>query len=145
MEFSLLCFAEIVNRFRGFFCMTVLIFISKETAMRKMTFTAMAAVLICVCSWITIPFTIPFTMQTFAVFFAVLFLGGKNGIAAEQGILRQKANGAGGMSRGVDHREAKTAAKDLVPVFQKPVRPGCGVILRLSAEIKGGDVFGGIE
>ena len=50
--------------------------------MKKMTFTAMTAVLICVCSWITIPFTVPFTMQTFAIFFAVLFLGGKNGTAA---------------------------------------------------------------
>ena len=50
--------------------------------MKNLTYTAMAAVLICVCSWITVPFTIPFTMQTFAVFFAVLFLGGRNGIAA---------------------------------------------------------------
>ena len=50
--------------------------------MKKLTFTAMSAVLICVCSWITVPFAIPFTMQTFAVFFAVLFLGGKNGTAA---------------------------------------------------------------
>lgn len=49
---------------------------------RKLTFVALTAVLIAVCSWITIPFTIPFTMQTFAVFCAVLILGGRLGTAA---------------------------------------------------------------
>ncbi len=29
---------------------------------------ALASAFMCVCSWITVPFTIPFTMQTFAVF-----------------------------------------------------------------------------
>ena len=57
-------------------------FENEEAEMKKLTFTALSAVLICICSWITIPFAIPFTMQNFAVFFAVLFLGGKNGTAA---------------------------------------------------------------
>lgn len=36
--------------------------------------------LLAVCAWIYIPTTIPFTMQTFAVFIAVLVLGGKKGM-----------------------------------------------------------------
>lgn len=39
------------------------------------------AILIAICSWISIPTTIPFTMQTFGVFLALSFLGGKQGIA----------------------------------------------------------------
>ena len=35
--------------------------------------------LLAVCAWIYIPTTIPFTMQTFAVFLAMLVLGGKKG------------------------------------------------------------------
>ena len=35
--------------------------------------------LLAVCAWISIPMTIPFTMQTFAVFLAMLVLGGKKG------------------------------------------------------------------
>lgn len=35
-----------------------------------------------VCSWISIPTAIPFTMQTFAVYFALNFLGAKNGTIA---------------------------------------------------------------
>lgn len=35
--------------------------------------------LLAVCAWISIPTTIPFTMQTFAVFLAMLVLGGKKG------------------------------------------------------------------
>lgn len=40
------------------------------------------AVLICVCSWISVPAAVPFTMQTFAVFCSLLLLGGKDGTAA---------------------------------------------------------------
>ena len=47
---------------------------------KKMIFVAIMAAVICVCSWITIPFTVPFTMQTFAVFCTVLLLGGKYGL-----------------------------------------------------------------
>ncbi|MDO4488811.1 MAG: biotin transporter BioY [Eubacteriales bacterium] len=43
---------------------------------------ALFAVLITVCSWISIPFVIPFTLQTFAVFAAMLVLGGKRGTVA---------------------------------------------------------------
>lgn len=41
---------------------------------------ALFAVVIAVCSWITIPFTIPFTLQTFAIFLVLLVLGGKKGM-----------------------------------------------------------------
>lgn len=46
-------------------------------SVKKMLTTVMATCLIAICSWISIPFAVPFTLQTFAVFFAVLFLGGR--------------------------------------------------------------------
>ena len=47
-----------------------------------MAYVALMAVVICVCAWITVPFTVPFTMQTFAVFAALLLLGGRDGLMA---------------------------------------------------------------
>ena len=40
------------------------------------------AVLITICSWISIPWTVPFTMQTFGVFMAAGILGGRKGTLA---------------------------------------------------------------
>ncbi|MCF0229949.1 MAG: biotin transporter BioY [Parasporobacterium sp.] len=42
-----------------------------------LVYMAVGAVLITVCSWISIPFAVPFTLQTFAVFFVIGLLGGK--------------------------------------------------------------------
>lgn len=53
-----------------------------ENKTRDLIYIAFFAVLIAVCSWITIPAVIPFTMQTFAVFLSLNFLGGKKGIAS---------------------------------------------------------------
>ena len=47
-----------------------------------LVYIAMGAVLITICSWISIPTTVPFTMQTFAVFFVLSILGGKRGTVA---------------------------------------------------------------
>lgn len=47
-----------------------------------LVYIALGAVLIAVCSWISIPTTVPFTMQTFAIFFILSILGGKRGTAA---------------------------------------------------------------
>lgn len=44
-----------------------------------MAYTAVFAVLIAICSWISIPTVVPFTLQTFAVFLAVSVLGGRRG------------------------------------------------------------------
>ncbi|WP_373211879.1 biotin transporter BioY [Ruminococcus sp. 5_1_39BFAA] len=44
-----------------------------------MAYIAIFAVLMAVCSWISIPTTVPFTLQTFGVFMAVGILGGKRG------------------------------------------------------------------
>ena len=44
-----------------------------------MVYIAIGAVLIAVCSWISIPTAVPFTLQTFAVFFVLLVLGGARG------------------------------------------------------------------
>lgn len=46
---------------------------------RDIILTAMFAVIIAVCSWISIPTAIPFTMQTFGVYFTLNYLGGKLG------------------------------------------------------------------
>lgn len=51
-------------------------------SVKDMALTAMFAVFIAVCSWISIPTAVPFTLQTFAVFCAVSLLGGKRGFFA---------------------------------------------------------------
>ena len=47
-----------------------------------MAYIALMAVLISVCSWLSVPAAIPFTMQTYAVFTALLLLGGRRGSIA---------------------------------------------------------------
>lgn len=49
---------------------------------KELAFTALMAVIIAVCSWISIPTTVPFTLQTFGVFCALGLLGGKRGTFA---------------------------------------------------------------
>ncbi len=51
----------------------------KTTKTLEMIYIALFAVIIAICSWISIPFAVPFTLQTFAIFAAVGFLGGKRG------------------------------------------------------------------
>ena len=54
----------------------------KRITTKEMAMTALMAVLIAVCSWISIPAAVPFTLQTFGVACAVLILGGRNGCLA---------------------------------------------------------------
>lgn len=51
---------------------------------RDMVLIALMAVMICLCSWINIALfsLIPFTMQTFAIYCAMLLLGGRRGSMA---------------------------------------------------------------
>ncbi len=49
---------------------------------RDMVYIAMSAVIIAVCSWISVPTVVPFTMQTFGVFAVVGLLGGRRGTLA---------------------------------------------------------------
>ena len=51
----------------------------KHTSTATLTYVALFAALIAICTWITIPGPVPFTMQTFAVFAAVGLLGWKLG------------------------------------------------------------------
>ena len=59
---------------------------STMTATRSKTYDivyiAVFAVIMAICSWISIPTTVPFTLQTFGVFIAVGVLGGKRGSLA---------------------------------------------------------------
>lgn len=55
----------------------------KNKLTRSITEIAMLAALICICSFITIPFfTVPITMQSFGVFCALFMLGGCRGTVA---------------------------------------------------------------
>lgn len=47
-----------------------------------LVYIAFGAVLIAICSWISIPTVVPFTMQTFAIFFVLSAFGGKRGTVA---------------------------------------------------------------
>ena len=47
-----------------------------------LVYIAICAVMLAVCSWISIPTAVPFTMQTFGVFCVLLLLGGKRGTLA---------------------------------------------------------------
>ena len=46
---------------------------------KLMIMVSLMAVIITICSWISIPMVVPFTLQTFAIFFALVFLGGAYG------------------------------------------------------------------
>jgi len=49
---------------------------------RDMSRIALMAVLLAVCSWISVPAPVPFTLQTFGVFCALGLLGGRRGSTA---------------------------------------------------------------
>ena len=49
---------------------------------RDMVRISLFAVIIAICSWLSVPATVPFTMQTFGVFLTVAVLGGKRGSLA---------------------------------------------------------------
>lgn len=53
-----------------------------KLSVRDMAYIAMFAVVMAVCSWISVPYVVPFTLQTFGVFLAVGALGGKRGTLA---------------------------------------------------------------
>ena len=53
-----------------------------KLSVRVMAYIAVFAVVMAVCSWISVPYVVPFTLQTFAVFLAVGVLGGKRGTLA---------------------------------------------------------------
>ncbi len=54
----------------------------KSSRVKNLTRITLSAVILCISTWLCIPFVIPFTMQTFAVFFVLSLLGGKKGSLA---------------------------------------------------------------
>lgn len=55
---------------------------AKKMQVYDMVCVALFAVLLALCSWLTIPTLVPFTMQTFGVFLTLAVLGGKRGTLA---------------------------------------------------------------
>ncbi len=51
-------------------------------SVREMTYCAVFAALLAICSWISVPLTVPVTLQTFAVFAAIELLGTKCSMTA---------------------------------------------------------------
>ena len=49
---------------------------------KDMVRIALFAVVIAICSWLSIPAAVPFTLQTFGIFLTVAVLGGKRGTMA---------------------------------------------------------------
>ena len=56
--------------------------VKKNFKIIDLVYIAFGAVLIAICSWISIPTAVPFTMQTFAIFFVLSAFGGKRGTVA---------------------------------------------------------------
>lgn len=54
----------------------------KKSRIYDITFIAISAAIMAVCSWISIPGPVPFTLQTFGVFVTVGILGGRRGTLA---------------------------------------------------------------
>lgn len=52
---------------------------TRSSRLLSPVYCALFAVIITICSYITIPFTIPFTLQTLGIFLTLLLLGGKRG------------------------------------------------------------------
>ncbi len=52
----------------------------KKTNMHLLALISLFSALICVCSFISIPFVIPITLQLFGVYLALFTLGGKRGL-----------------------------------------------------------------
>ena len=77
-----------------------------KLSVRDMAYIALFAVMMAVCSWISIPYVVPFTLQTFAVFLAVGVLGGRRGTVAVLVYLLMGAVGLPvftGVSGGIGH------------------------------------------
>ena len=77
-----------------------------KLSVRDMAYIALFAVMMVVCSWISIPYVVPFTLQTFAVFLAVEVLGGRRGTVAVLVYLLMGAVGLPvftGFSGGIGH------------------------------------------
>ena len=54
----------------------------KSLSALKMAYISLGAVLIALCSWISVPATVPFTLQTFAVLLVCDLLGGRWGLVS---------------------------------------------------------------
>lgn len=77
-----------------------------KTNILSMVYIALMAVIITVCSWISIPGPVPFTLQTFAVFTALLLLGTRDGLISIVVYLLLGAVGVpvfSGFSGGIGH------------------------------------------
>ena len=46
---------------------------------KELVYVALCAVIIAICSWISIPTAVPFTLQTFGIYLSISVLGGKLG------------------------------------------------------------------
>ncbi len=56
---------------------------NSRAKIRNMLYISLGAVILAVCSWISIPTPlVPFTLQTFGVFFLIYFFGAKRGAAS---------------------------------------------------------------
>lgn len=50
--------------------------------LREITYISLCAIILAICSWVTIPSVVPFTLGTFGVYLVTLLLGGKRGTIA---------------------------------------------------------------
>ncbi|MBR4724335.1 MAG: biotin transporter BioY, partial [Lachnospiraceae bacterium] len=77
-----------------------------KLSITSMIYIALMAVIITICSWISIPGPVPFTLQTFAVFTALLLLGTRDGLISIVVYLLLGAVGVpvfSGFSGGIGH------------------------------------------